>query len=662
MTGVKKILYINFLILCLGINSFADSKFSWDFSDCEIRDIVYAVSLDSGISIVPDDTVSGKSDFRFSGENFETAFDSFLNTSRLYVNKKNDVWTVSRLRILKSENEIQVDCTGLKPVIVFEKLSKELDVNVTYESLPSYDLVFHLKVSNENNLMESLEKMLSGMSVKKTSSGWHFYKSNVQPEVKNGITCSVKTDAEGKVFISTMNSKTGNLLENLFDESGKKFCFLNNVDMKASQGKFVYETFDKALEAICFQNDLNYEVVDDIFYIFSDSNSKEKILKGEKEWIYFGLKYTTADKILPLITKRFGKTDSVSVPSGFGFWAYVSVKNQNEIQAFIDACDIEKKTYKIKLNNIKANNFLSHLPPSFDRNSFVEAEGNAALFYTGTEDSYKKVLAEVSLFDVPQKRLKYDLLILQYDDTSDNMWASNFSAGRISKGDINTVSAKLGNVLGYNLNVLTAFGLEFSHSLQTSIAENKSRVFADTSLHGLAGKEINFSNTNTYRYRDNNLDPETGKPVYSGVTREIVSGLKLDITGWVGNDGVITSSVKASVSRRGTDSSAVSGNPPPTTEKIVTTEVSGKSGEPIVLSGLISESEAEDSSRSPLISKIPFLGRLFKSEKKTKEKSQMVIYLVPFIEGLEKGNEEFVYDENWLNEKKERLCKIMNSN
>ena len=44
-------------------------KYSWDFFDCEIRDILYAVSLDTGISIVADDTVKGKGSFRFVGEN-----------------------------------------------------------------------------------------------------------------------------------------------------------------------------------------------------------------------------------------------------------------------------------------------------------------------------------------------------------------------------------------------------------------------------------------------------------------------------------------------------------------------------------------------------------------------------------------------------------------
>ncbi|MBO4386702.1 MAG: hypothetical protein J5817_06750, partial [Treponema sp.] len=147
---------------------------------------------------------------------------------------------------------------------------------------------------------------------------------------------------------------------------------------------------------------------------------------------------------------------------------------------------------------------------------------------------------------------------------------------------------------------------------------------------------INFKNTNTYRYRDNNLDPETGKPVYSGITREIVSGLTIDITGWVSGDGMITSKVAACVSRQGADLSSKTGNPPPTSEKTITTEVLGKSGEPVILSGLLQNEDSLVEERTPLLSKIPVIGWLFKSHKRTKENTELVIYLVPHWEKNEK--------------------------
>ena len=87
--------------------------YSWDFSDCEIRDILYVISLDTGISIVCDDTVYGKGDFRFTGKDFEKAFESFLGTSRLYVCKRDEVWTISRFRLVEQNGLFSLDACDL---------------------------------------------------------------------------------------------------------------------------------------------------------------------------------------------------------------------------------------------------------------------------------------------------------------------------------------------------------------------------------------------------------------------------------------------------------------------------------------------------------------------------------------------------------------------
>ena len=95
---------------------------------------------------------------------------------------------------------------------------------------------------------------------------------------------------------------------------------------------------------------------------------------------------------------------------------------------------------------------------------------------------------------------------------------------------------------------------------------------------------------------------------------------------------MITSSITASVSRQGADLSSKTGNPPPTSEKIITTQVRAKSGEPIVLTGLVQDEESSAQEGVPLLSQIPGLGLLFKSKAKTKEHTEMVIYLVPHWE------------------------------
>ena len=118
----EKVLAFVFLIL----SSFCFSQTGFEFIQQEITEIIYAVSLTSKTPIVCDDTVSGRASFRFAGTDFETAFESFLTTNRLYVNKSDTVWTVSRIKIEKSDKllKLQVNIGEEKPRQIVAGLAK----------------------------------------------------------------------------------------------------------------------------------------------------------------------------------------------------------------------------------------------------------------------------------------------------------------------------------------------------------------------------------------------------------------------------------------------------------------------------------------------------------------------------------------------------------
>jgi hypothetical protein len=359
-----------------------------------------------------------------------------------------------------------------------------------------------------------------------------------------------------------------------------------------------------------------------------------------KNWHKVCLEFMAAEKFVSVLKGRFGGLNCVVLPDEMSFLVCADEREFEEVIALKDEVDIKTNMYLVELKYIRPDEFVKYLPPGVDKGSLFFADDNSSVFFKGTEAAYLSLCEQQKICDRPVVRVSYDLLILKYDEGSENAWNPNFSARRIAVGDRNDFGVKLGSVLNLNLNVVGAFGLDFAAQLQTSLEENKTTVFADTTIHGVAGTQINFQNTNTYRYRDNNLDPSTGKPVYSGITKEIVSGLKLEVVGLVSGDGMITSTVKASVTRQGLDTSSSTGNPPPTSEKIVTTEVCGKSGEPIVISGLIQNSESVSQNGVPLVSKIPLLGNLFKSKETIREQSQMVIYLIPHIEDYSQALDE----------------------
>lgn len=329
-------------------------------------------------------------------------------------------------------------------------------------------------------------------------------------------------------------------------------------------------------------------------------------------------------------------------------------KLKNEIDNFIINTDKEKNIKILSLQYIKASDFIKNLPPIIQAADFKETGDDTKLFFTGTEENYALLMNQLAIIDAPVKRITYDLLIIQYQQSGTSSWTPSLKIRPVELGDALLASAEVGSVMDLQFNVISSFGLTFAAELNAAVKENKAKIFADTTLHGVSGSTIKFQNTSTYRYRDSAIDPETGKPVYTGVTREIVSGLMLDIEGWVSGDGMVTTKVSASVSKRGADVSSSIGNPPPTYEKIITTQVRSRSGEPVVLSGLVQDDSVLVQERMPVLSKIPLIGYLFTSQSKTNEKTEMVIYLIPHLEEESSGSINRVLELEGKNESLKR--------
>ena len=137
----SKLLLIFFFLMQLGMNLF--SQEAYEFVDRDIHEILYALSLYTGISISADDTVSGRGDFRCTGEDFSQSFDAFLLQSRLYVEKSEKSWTVSRVRFQRNNDLFSLDAFDVTPMQLFEKCAISTGLCVTYDSLPVVKVSLH---------------------------------------------------------------------------------------------------------------------------------------------------------------------------------------------------------------------------------------------------------------------------------------------------------------------------------------------------------------------------------------------------------------------------------------------------------------------------------------------------------------------------------------
>jgi type II secretory pathway component GspD/PulD (secretin) len=189
----------------------------------------------------------------------------------------------------------------------------------------------------------------------------------------------------------------------------------------------------------------------------------------------------------------------------------------------------------------------------------------------------------------------------------------------------------LANITTMSFDVVSKFGYQFAASLSVQLGENTARVFADTTLNGLAGEDIKFQNTDTYRYQELEVDANTGNITRTGITREITSGLIVNLNGWVSGDDMITIAINATISKQNNNAALDGSTIPSTSERVINTRVRTPSGSPIVISGLIKEDENHNVQRTPFLSRIPLIGRLFRDKADSVEKTEIVIYIVPYL-------------------------------
>jgi general secretion pathway protein D len=108
------------------------------------------------------------------------------------------------------------------------------------------------------------------------------------------------------------------------------------------------------------------------------------------------------------------------------------------------------------------------------------------------------------------------------------------------------------------------------------------------------------------------------------------TGLDLKIRPTINAEGVVVMEINQSISNTVPGASDVQGAPV-FFERAVTTEVVARSGESILLAGLISERKNDTSTRVPGLGDIPGLGYLFRSDSKSKERTELVVIITPRV-------------------------------
>ena len=165
-----------------------------------------------------------------------------------------------------------------------------------------------------------------------------------------------------------------------------------------------------------------------------------------------------------------------------------------------------------------------------------------------------------------------------------------------------------------------------NHSAESQITTT---VYYEGSVNNMSGRGTN-QNTN----QTNNTAGSYGNSnmVNSRQITEKDVGINLTVTPRINDESRITLVVNASVEAL-LSAAEVSTDKPRSTRRTVRTQVTVNDGDTVIIGGLIAENTIENKKFIPILSTLPFLGRMFQSTTIDKEQRELLIFITPNVVG-----------------------------
>ena len=254
-----------------------------------------------------------------------------------------------------------------------------------------------------------------------------------------------------------------------------------------------------------------------------------------------------------------------------------------------------------------------------------ERSNSLVIFATGIE--YQKIMGLIRRLDVTPKQILLDMVIAEVTLTDDFKKGVEFAlnkgrytigtAGSFGEGDVGGLAYSLKSGLD-----TIDISLFQDNTLVNVLSRPTLLVRDGVSASINVGNDIPVIGATT-------VDPVSG-------TRETTSiqyrktGLQLNVTPTVNSQGVVIMEIEQQISNTPDGAPSATGSPI-IFERSISTEVVADSGQTIILGGLISENGNIGESKIPMLGDVPGLGHLFRGDKETVEKTELVVLVTPRI-------------------------------
>ena len=284
-----------------------------------------------------------------------------------------------------------------------------------------------------------------------------------------------------------------------------------------------------------------------------------------------------------------------------------------------------------------------------DVDIILEPRTNSIIVNTDKSDLLSRISEIISSLDTPISQVLIEAKLVEIRSKTENMFAIDWLITNrfIDALNINLYGPRWGDNFSPSSLPTGRFSFGISHrdfnALITALSEyGKTRLIQSPKIMTLNGEPAEIRVITTYPFISTSTtytyDPTTGQMRAATTTvtvNEEEIGITFNITPTINPNRTVTLDTQI-VDRNLVDWVVRSGATyfveyPVIAERAATQKITLFDGNSLVVGGLIKEDEGIDERGVPFLRKIPILGYLFKKPKYSKHKSELILFITPYI-------------------------------
>jgi general secretion pathway protein D len=280
----------------------------------------------------------------------------------------------------------------------------------------------------------------------------------------------------------------------------------------------------------------------------------------------------------------------------------------------------------------------------------VADKDNNTVLTVATPAEYQIIEAALKKLDVPQRQVAIELTIAEITLTDQLQFGVEWlfkgaaPSGRGSGGQFNQstpfnpavpIVAGATNPVGLALSAGFNYLINnsnFPGGVQAALhlldTYGNAKVISNPHLAALDNQKATIKVGNRIPINQQTLVGGTTNAVTT-TAQYIDTGVLVQVTPHINAGGLVTLEVDAEVSTPGTTSDP--NTAPPINTRSVQTLLSVPTGQTMVMGGLITENNANNSSGLPMLARIPILGGLFGSQTLQKDRTELILFITPRV-------------------------------